>query len=226
MLGRSFSSLQQRFGHWTARYALDRVRLELFQRTHPKAPWFVPSAIRVLESGVRSSDVVLEFGSGRSTSWFANRAKQVISVEHDASWHARVATTLSELGLTNVQQRLAAPGDYLSVFGELGPETVDVVVDDGIQRDRVALESLSRLSPGGLLVIDDAGRYLPRDPGERAQSRFPKPRRDYASEAWQAFGEQTRSWRRFWFSSGVTDTVIFVKANAGAASSQDLRGFA
>jgi hypothetical protein len=226
MLGRTFSSLQQRFGHWTARYALDRVRLELFQRTHPKAPWLVPSAIRLLESGLRSTDVVLEFGSGRSTSWFAKRTQRVISVEHDASWHATVAATLNQLGLTNVQQRLLDPSAYLSVFSEFGPETVDVVVNDGIKRDQVALESLSRLSPGGLLVIDDAGRYLPCDAGERAKSGFPKPRHDYASEAWHAFGEQSRSWRRFWFSSGVTDTVIFVKASAGVASSPGLRGFA
>jgi predicted O-methyltransferase YrrM len=224
MLGRTFSSLQQRFGHWTAQYAVDRVRLELFQRTHPKAPWFVPSAIRLLESGLRSSDVVLEFGSGRSTSWLAERAERVISVEHDANWHASVAGTLRQVGLTNVQQRLVDPSDYLSVFGELGPESVDVVINDGIKRDQVALESLSRLSPGGLLVIDDAGRYLPRDGAERAKTGFPKPRRDYASEAWQAFGEQSRDWRRVWFSSGVTDTVIFVKASAGVVSGPDLRG--
>jgi predicted O-methyltransferase YrrM len=211
MLGRSFSSLRQRFGHWSTRYAVDRVRLELFQRTHPWAPWFVPRAIRVLESAVRSSDVVLEFGSGRSTSWFANRAKEVISVEHDASWHTRVAATLSKRGLTNVQQRLATPDDYLSVFGELGPETVDVVVDDGIQRDRVALESLSRLSPGGLLVIDNADRYLPHHAGVESPTAVPVRRRDYASESWKAFGERTRAWRRFWFSNGVWDTVIFVK---------------
>jgi predicted O-methyltransferase YrrM len=165
-----------------------------------------------LDSGVKSSDVVLEFGSGRSTAWLAERAKQVISVEHDAEWHGKVTADLAKLGLTNVQQHLCAGDEYLSIFSQLGPESVDLVLDDGMQRDRVALECVSRLVPGGLLVIDDAARYLPRDVEGGRRSVSPTRNRSYASDEWHAFGERTRAWRRFWFSNGVTDTVIFLKA--------------
>jgi predicted O-methyltransferase YrrM len=211
MLGKRFSHLQQRFAHWTARYAVDRLRHELFLRTHPEAPWFVPSAIQALDSALKSSDIVLEFGSGRSTTWFARRAKQVISVDHDPEWHGKVAADLAKLGLTNVRQLLCSREGYLSIFSQLGPETIDLVIDDATQRDHVALESLSRLSPGGLLVIDNADRYLPHHSGLESPTAVPVRRRDYASETWKAFGERTRAWRRFWLSTGVWDTVIFVK---------------
>ena len=59
--------------------------------------------IAVLDSWLCAGDTGLEFGSGRSTRWFAARVGALTSIEHDAAWHARVASSLVDR-LTGEQQ--------------------------------------------------------------------------------------------------------------------------
>jgi predicted O-methyltransferase YrrM len=53
-------------------------------------PWFTYPAIRQLERMVSPQWRVLEFGSGFSTLWWAQRVAEVVSVEHDPGWAARL----------------------------------------------------------------------------------------------------------------------------------------
>src|SRR5262245_58674086 len=52
-------------------------------------PWLTHPAIEWLDSVIGPDDTVFEWGSGASTAWFAQRAKSVVSVEHDQTWIAR-----------------------------------------------------------------------------------------------------------------------------------------
>ncbi len=81
--------------HWTPQYIKDRVQLRRWERRHPEAPWLVGEAVDLLTTWLRPSDVVVEFGSGRSTLWLAERAGSVISVEHDVAWAERVTGWLA-----------------------------------------------------------------------------------------------------------------------------------
>jgi putative heme iron utilization protein len=49
---------------------------------HPNWPWLTKEAILLLERLLRPDDIGLEFGSGRSTIWFAERVEKLISIEH------------------------------------------------------------------------------------------------------------------------------------------------
>ncbi len=53
-------------------------------------PWFTYPAIGQLARMVRPGWRVLEFGSGHSTLWWAARVAEVVSVEHDPAWAARL----------------------------------------------------------------------------------------------------------------------------------------
>jgi Methyltransferase domain len=199
----------RRFGHWTPRYIADRLALMAWQRRHPDAPWLTAVAVGILESWLRDTDVGLEWGSGRSTLWFGRRVRHLVSIEHAKVWHDRVSSWIARAGFTNVDHRLhCTERDYVAAVECLAPAGLDFVLVDGVFRDRCAIAAVSRLRPGGILVLDNANLYLPcrsRAPGSRAIEQGP------ASTGWELFQRQVRSWRRIWTTNGIWDTAIFVK---------------
>lgn len=54
-------------------------------------PWITYPAFRQLQRIIKPSARVFEFGCGSSSLWWAANAAEVISVEHNASWAAKVA---------------------------------------------------------------------------------------------------------------------------------------
>jgi len=61
------------FQHWTPRYIWNRLALMAHERQHPDLPWLTRAMIENLDTWLRPDDVGLEFGSGRSTVWFAQK---------------------------------------------------------------------------------------------------------------------------------------------------------
>jgi predicted O-methyltransferase YrrM len=179
------------------------------------------AAVSFLASWLKPSDEVLEFGSGRSTTWFARRVARVISIETSEQWHALVAQQLLEQGLSDRVRQVLVQKTPSSDFGAryLGafaacPQAVDVALVDGELRDLCALQCIERVKPGGLLVVDNANWYLPaapasQAPGSRTLDDGP------ATAAWQGFESATRHWRCYRTSDGVTDTWIWLRPAAG-----------
>jgi predicted O-methyltransferase YrrM len=203
--------------HLTPRYLVNRVRQVMYVREHPGNPWLTPSAIRLLESLLRPADRGAEFGSGRSTIWFASRVAALTSVEHDAQWHQAVTASLIEHGLRNVDYILA-PEDqpmenggssaYAQVAHAFPDASLDFSLVDGHYRDYSAKFILPKLKPGGLLIIDNVNWYLPcesKSPNSRTAALGPK------TPAWAEVAAELANWRSIWTSSGVWDTAIFIK---------------
>lgn len=69
-------------------------------------PYLSVRALNFLESVIKKSDRILEFGSGGSTIWFAQNAESVVSFEHNPHWYKAVKNRLKELNLNNVDLRL------------------------------------------------------------------------------------------------------------------------
>jgi hypothetical protein len=61
--------------HRTPRYVYHRTRQLFYERAHPADPWLTPAAIGLLSTLLRPADTGVEFGSGRSTLWFAARGR-------------------------------------------------------------------------------------------------------------------------------------------------------
>jgi hypothetical protein len=196
------------YRHWTARYILDRTKRWLYERTHRDSPWLTRQMVEILDRRLRPSDTLVEWGSGRSTIWFARRVGHVVSVEHDRAWHSRVRAKLKESNLRNVECHLVREGQSVQAVGHITRGTVDVALVDGLDRDRCALAAVDLLKAGGLLIVDNANWYLP------CQSRSPKstsPDDGPVSEAWAEFSDATRQWPLTWTTDGVTDTAMWMK---------------
>ena len=65
-------------------------------------PWQVPDSIYKEAENCQQDDIVLEFGTGGSTIFFAKRCKHVISIETDPDWALMVDSHLKKLKLDNV----------------------------------------------------------------------------------------------------------------------------
>ena len=123
-------------------------------------PWITYAAMSFLDKRLNSRMSVFEYGCGGSTYWFAARARQVISCEHDESWAVEVRGRAS----ANVEIIHAplAQGRYAGVVGGYS-DCFDIVFVDG--RDRVACvrNCLPALNSGGVVVIDnsDETEHLP-----------------------------------------------------------------
>ncbi|MEZ5591141.1 MAG: hypothetical protein R3F53_10735 [Gammaproteobacteria bacterium] len=202
------------FRHLTPRYIWNRTALIVYERANPGQPWLTPDMIKILDSWLCPADVGLEFGSGRSTSWFAAHVKHLTSVEHNPEWYSLVQKQLQgyqgdyflrEDGSTN-----SPTSEYVNVAKQIAPASLDFCLIDGVARDHCALASLDKLKAGGLLIIDNANWYIPRE-----RKTFSPNSRDladgYASEVWAQVGEQIKDWRCVWTTSGVTDTAFWVK---------------
>ena len=135
-------------------------------------PWISWPAIDFLAGHDRKDMDVFEYGSGGSTLFFAERARSVKSVEHDASWYdfqqkgwnapeSRVVLQAVDVTSDNATPVL----DYVNgIDGDY-----DIILVDGL--DDVAVSSLrplrvkcfekarSHVRAGGIIVVDDAWRY-------------------------------------------------------------------
>lgn len=195
--------------HWTPRYLFDRFELALYKRAHPDVPWLTPTMVEVLTSWLKPDDIGLEWGSGRSTLWFARKVGRLISVEHTESWYQKIKSRIEDDGFSHVEYHLRKDKQsYVAVTEAIPAESLDFCLVDGLARDACAVASLPLIKPGGLIIVDDNQRYFPSD------SRSPHARRPSegaASEEWEMFLQQVKDWRKIQTTSGVTDTVLFVK---------------
>jgi predicted O-methyltransferase YrrM len=201
----------------TPRYVGNRLRDLAYQRAHPAAPWLTPAAIGMLTTLLHSTDRGLEFGSGRSTLWFADRIGSLTSVETNRHWHDEVSGKLKDRGIGNVEYILV-PEDRPSQTGDheyartalaFPDASLDFALVDGYYRDYSAKYVLPKVKPGGLLIIDNINWHLPtasKAPGTRPPGLGP------ATTTWSEVWREIEGWRRIWTSNGVWDTSIFFKS--------------
>ena len=205
------------FRHWTARYLLSRAKVYCYQKAHPDLPWLTYQANDFLASYLRPTDAGLEFGSGRSTLWFAERVASLTSVENNSQWYQRVKEQLEEKGASHVTY-LYRPEDggeedpekseYVRVIDGFSEDSLDFVLVDGIFRSDCAQKVIECIRPGGILMLDNSECHVPSDsPAPSARSYTQGP----ASAKWAEFLQSVENWRIIWTSNGVWDTTIWIR---------------
>jgi predicted O-methyltransferase YrrM len=203
--------MRRTFSHWTPTYICNRLSVLYDERKHPGNPWLTRDAVRFLNQTLKSTDVGLEFGSGRSTIWLASRMKRLISIEDDPRWYQKVSRLIAKQNLTDkIDYRFRESKDeYVADASKIADESVDFCLVDGSHRDECAIRMVAKVKLGGLLVVDNINWYLPSDTISPTSRR---PSDGCASAAWSDFAAAVRDWRRYWTSNGVTDTCIWFKA--------------
>ncbi len=205
------------FGHLTSRYIKNRIATLYYEKMYPDHPWLTRSANEILDSYLVKSDIGLEFGSGRSTIWFAKRIAHLTSVEDNKVWVANVQKMLSKANIKNVEYKFipkdkeedkGCDAKYVKVIYEFDDDSLDFCLVDGAYRDFCALKVIEKIRSGGLLIIDNVNWYLPSgsySPNSRSFADGPK------GPVWKEVVKLISGWRKIWTSSGVTDTAFFFK---------------
>ena len=159
--------------HWTPSYVSARVRSEAIYMCRPNLPWLNLGAISFLKQWLSSDDNVFEWGSGRSTIWFAQKVKCIHSVEHDSNYFDRLCEIVKDMRLGNIipisqplHTHMTQTSGHISnkkyemSIADFPENHFDLVVIDG-RRRRLCLElSISHVKPGGIICLDNSERYL------------------------------------------------------------------
>ena len=194
-----------------------KLRYSNYQKQHPAEPWLTPDAIRALKELLASDFKGLEYGSGRSTVFFAKLLSRLTSVEHDPEWYKQVKELLAKESIDNVTLKLIEPSiphtiphlsseaqitlsegeypvsdkhyqPYIDFLDTIEHDSLDFILIDGRARKSCALKSITRLKSGGLLVLDNSER-----------------------QRYQAVHKALKSWNAIYTTTGLTDTTIWRK---------------
>ncbi len=204
------------FRHWTPRYILCRTLDILYRRRHPDHPWLTPQAISILESWLMPDDKGIEWGSGRSTIWFAARVGHLVSVEHDPVWYEKVQQQLIRGGADNVDHRLLSlqEGNGRCPYAEIADDYPDQFFDFALVDGRVRHICMERVIPklriGGMLILDNSERYLPHDAAGTYFERGGHIRA--AAESWERLLKVLKGWRTIGTTNGLWSTHLWIKS--------------
>lgn len=166
-------------------------------------PWITFDAIDFLTGKARPGFKVFEWGSGGSTLFWLKCGASVVSVEHDQAWHALLSQRLpagakidyrlikpepDETGnmeisnspeLADYRSRDANWENhnfkrYVTAIDEFPDSYFDVIVVDGRARPSCIRHAAKKLSPNGMLVLDNADRpyYLENLPEQISRLRL------------------------------------------------------
>ncbi len=128
-----------------------RVALDI----HPDAPWLTYNVVERINEIIRPDWKVIEFGSGRSTLWYAGRVEFVHSIEHDREWFEFLSAKIENKGIRNVRLDLWEEADYSSV-DDYPDYYFDFAIVDGMQRSSCAKEVVMKVKEGGYLYLDNS----------------------------------------------------------------------
>jgi hypothetical protein len=119
-------------------------------------PWYTYPAIEFLGKRVGKSMTVFEYGCGNSTIWWAERVREVVSVEHDKNWYERICPRVpGNVQLFHID--LEYGGEYSKKVTEY-EKTFDIIIIDGRDRTNCARNSLKSLKPDGVVIWDNSDR--------------------------------------------------------------------
>lgn len=152
-----------------------------------KQPWLTFPVIDLLSKKLSASSKVFEYGGGGSTLFFLNHAGEVVTVEHDKEWFIKLDELVTGDKRTKWKGNFIAaepttgstsldpsnPADYASAdelfkkstftqyakkIDDYSDNYFDVVLVDGRSRPSCMQHSISKIKPGGWLVIDNSDR--------------------------------------------------------------------
>ena len=152
---------------------IQRLQYAIYVRRHPDEPWLSPDSVRFLDKNLNKKMTLFEWGSGRSTLWFAKRVKDVVSIEYHSGWAQKVEKMLQDKSVRNVElcyipleHPIKEPTPkhydpipkYVSKIFSYPKKHFDVVLIDGHYRLTCADQCLDSVKEGGILVIDNSNR--------------------------------------------------------------------
>jgi len=119
-------------------------------------PWITYPAIEFIRKRVKPKMSIFEYGSGGSTTWWANLVSHVVSVEHDREWFQKLIAK-KPANVELIQIDLIYGGEYSKKIGYYKNQ-FDVVIVDGRDRVNCIRNCLGALTESGVVILDNSDR--------------------------------------------------------------------
>jgi len=144
-------------------HCLATTALRLTIGYRPVIPWLSYRAIKVLDKLLQPDWKMLEWGSGMSTLWFAQRVGHLTSIEDYEPWYAKVKPTLSKVN--NVDYQFKTDDDYFNL-DQYPDEAFDFILIDGSERGNCAKSAVKKLKRGGYIYLDNSDKHSTAEGGD------------------------------------------------------------
>lgn len=145
-------------------------------RFNSTMPDMAEPALIWFNENVSHTDTLFEWGSGGSTFWFADRVKQVYSVEHHPSFFMYVKEHYLYENYDSIKMILAlvdlkTDTRYLDAFDSQSykryceaidsfpSRSFDWIVINGKARPQCLKKAVSAIKPGGVIIVNDTNKH-------------------------------------------------------------------
>lgn len=144
-----------------------------------RRPWWPYPLIDAVAENLPRGAEVFEFGGGGSSLWLHDHGARLTVVEHHRGWYETLRHHLPEDVTLLLREPRASgtvgsesePGhffdDYRDAIAEVPDASLDLVVVDGRARVACGIAAMSKVRPGGMLLLDDSQRARYALLGER-----------------------------------------------------------
>jgi hypothetical protein len=125
-------------------------------------PWYTYPSIDFLKARTYEDKIVLEFGGGQSTLWWAERARHVVTFEGDKEWFSSLKSKIPpnvDLHLASMQNPSECVKSVVDVLHAKPFATYDVIVIDGLYRRALVAVARNVMADTGMIVCDNAEGY-------------------------------------------------------------------
>lgn len=144
----SSNLLEINFGHYQSR----ELQRSIDGQGNP-IPWFTYPAIDYLRQLDLSNKIMLEWGAGSSSLFFAKRVKTLYSIEHNHDWYEQIKINKKDNQVLILEElKYAEKAKELSI-------DFDIILIDGIQRNECSAISLNIINKKGIIILDNSDRY-------------------------------------------------------------------
>ncbi len=135
-----------------------------YRRLFPDRPFYTPRAIKFVKKKLSPETRVFEFGSGISSTWFAQRVGEYIAVEHDKAWHEQVVAQVKARHFDHARVLFQPDFEhYVTAIDPFPDGHFHIISVDGRERVKCLARATPKLAPNGILIFDDAHRSKYRE---------------------------------------------------------------
>lgn len=142
---------------WQKDFAIERTideKICVDRDGHP-IPWYTYPAIEYLSQFDYTQKQIFEYGCGNSSMFWAERAKQVTSIEDNLKWFDKWKGEFSHPRL-DIRWRDEGEIYENAIFED--NQKYDVIIVDGKRRAECATAAVKALAQGGMIILDDSDR--------------------------------------------------------------------
>ncbi|KKQ70796.1 MAG: hypothetical protein UT14_C0023G0006 [Candidatus Shapirobacteria bacterium GW2011_GWE1_38_92] len=175
-------------------------------------PWLTFDSVKIIKQLIKPNDVILEFGSGQSTLWFAKISKNVTSVEHDIAWFKHTQKKIKKNSYRVKLVLCTNKDNYLKIVEKFSDKSIDVCLIDGNWRRDCLLAVFKKIKIGGLIILDNAETYLPVNwPSKSFQNTWEDRKKPEKNKIKKILNE-LKKWKTISTSDVSQDTLIYIKS--------------